>query len=346
MNWKGVPKLKLKFKATRSRSEYWSQDYHLKDGNVIDVHPTIGQRWLEHFPKNFIDLTPPSPPPKVKIDEHVASMTKFRQEIKIGKETIKELKEKVQTTQTANLNHIKKYTEGIRHIEHFWNIHAGKDIHILGGGPSLDDLPDDFFDDKISIAQSFSFHAFPNCTYYWSARNDLPTWVKKNRPNDFHKLIIGYSSNVAFNKARHWNQLGQWGNDVFCYANCTPCRLVKNLDEVKLVMASILAGKRTEFCDRGTGIHMASQAAITFGPKRIYYHGCEAHSSKTHWHAQKRGLDKWWVEKPKVYSKAWQTGRTAMFTADKQGLVWFAQALKGKIEFIKYWHNKYEKVLG
>ena len=314
--------MKLKFKTTRKKLKHRGRDIYFKNGDIHEVDIKRGQRLLELFPDNFIDMTP-KPLPKLKSTPPVSILIPQKEKPK----------------------HIKEYGEKVKHIEDFFNLHAGKDIHILGGGPSLDDLPDDFFDDKISIAQSWSFYAFPNCTYYWSACNDLPTWVKKNRPNDFHKFIIGYSSNIAFNKARHWNQLGQWGNDVFCYANCTPARLVKNLDEVKSVMASILAGKRTEFCDRGTGIHMASQAAITFGAKRIYYHGCEAKTSKTHWHAQKRGLDKFYIDKVKVYPEKWQTGQTAMFKLDKQGLIWFAQALKGKIEFIKYWHNKGEEVI-
>ena len=57
--------MKVKFKATKWRGEYWSQDYHLKDGDVVDVHPTLAKKWLEHFKNNFIDLTP-KPLPKLK----------------------------------------------------------------------------------------------------------------------------------------------------------------------------------------------------------------------------------------------------------------------------------------
>jgi len=54
-----------------------------------------------------------------------------------------------------------------RFIEDLHNVHKGEEIWVLGCGPSLDDFPDDFFDEKyrIAIAVSWSMMAFPNCTY-------------------------------------------------------------------------------------------------------------------------------------------------------------------------------------
>jgi len=53
--------LKLKFKATKWRREYWSQDYHLKDGDIIDVPPAIAKKFLKHFKDNFLKVDIPTP---------------------------------------------------------------------------------------------------------------------------------------------------------------------------------------------------------------------------------------------------------------------------------------------
>ncbi|GAH04969.1 unnamed protein product, partial [marine sediment metagenome] len=58
-------------------------------------------------------------------------------------------------------------TPKYRWIEDLHNIHKGEEIWVLGCGPSLDDFPDNFFDEKyrIAISVSWSMVAFPNCTY-------------------------------------------------------------------------------------------------------------------------------------------------------------------------------------
>ena len=228
-------------------------------------------------------------------------------------------------------------------IEEFRNIHEGKDIWVLGGGPSLDDFPDDFFDDKISIAVSWSFAAFPNCTYYWAMGYEYTAWVKKNLPEQLHKFICGYTTNPEFNKQRRWNSLGQWGDEIFCYAQVVPARVTDSFDKVKSIVDGILAGKHSEFADKGTSIHPATQAAITFGAKRIYFAGCEARTSATQWHAQKRGMDKLYPEKPKQYSKDDQMGNTHFFQICRLGLSWLAKILEGKVELFRYYYGKGEE---
>ncbi len=233
----------------------------------------------------------------------------------------------------------------MKYVEEFWNTHAGKDVWVLGCGYSLDDFPDDFFDDKISIAVNWSLIGFPNCTYYWSMHTREPTWVKKNRPETLRKYIIGYTADELFNKSHSWSMPGQWGDDVFCYAQVIPGGRTKDLDQVKARVDSILAGKHTEFIDVGTSVHPATCAAITFGAKRIYFAGCEARTFATHDHALKRGMDKFYGPDAKQYSAAMQAGDSRWFALCRLGLEWLARALEGKVEFIKYYYGKGEEVI-
>jgi len=47
-----------------------------------------------------------------------------------------------------------------RYLEDFRDKHKGEEVWVLGRGPSLDDYPPNFFEDKISIAVMYAYVAF------------------------------------------------------------------------------------------------------------------------------------------------------------------------------------------
>lgn len=59
------------------------------------------------------------------------------------------------------------------------DIYQRKTIWIVGIGPSLDDYPKDFFDDKISIGLNYAFKKF-DCTYMMAGeRRPITTILKQ-----------------------------------------------------------------------------------------------------------------------------------------------------------------------
>ena len=48
--------MKLQFKKTKSRGEYWDQNIHTKDGDIIEVDSYTTQNLLKYFPDNFKKL--------------------------------------------------------------------------------------------------------------------------------------------------------------------------------------------------------------------------------------------------------------------------------------------------
>lgn len=62
--------MRIKFKATKDRKEYWDQNIHLKDGESIEIPDYLAENYLLSYPKNFIkielnlsNLLPPIHPP-------------------------------------------------------------------------------------------------------------------------------------------------------------------------------------------------------------------------------------------------------------------------------------------
>ena len=78
-----------------------------------------------------------------------------------------------------------------RHLEDLRNKHKGEEIWVLGRGPSLDDYPTNFFDNRISIALSYAYLAFPNCTYFYSFHAEPAEYVAKNWPEKYSRCILG-----------------------------------------------------------------------------------------------------------------------------------------------------------
>jgi len=229
-------------------------------------------------------------------------------------------------------------------IEDYRDIYKGKEIWILGCGPSLDDYPDNFFNDKITIALSFSIvilskFAFNPNHYVHAGDIALPSFLKEYRPDLLKKSIFLYPIFPGYYP--QWFE--QYQNDpIYMRFNCR----FGNPEEYKNIAKCIMEKKNCYYQVEGTCAHSAIQAAVILGAKKVTLVGCEAKCTKYKYHAQKRGL---WIfnkETGQEYSLAEQKGETPTLKRFKNGTLWLAQAFKPYgIEIQRYYYSKgYEKV--
>ncbi|MBA7712965.1 hypothetical protein ES703_121959 [subsurface metagenome] len=223
-------------------------------------------------------------------------------------------------------------------LEESRNKHAGEEIFILGSGPSIDDLPDNFFDDKISIAVNWMYIAFPNCTYYFNIHREEAAWIVKDRPERIHKLICGCPSNGR----PDLNQMNEYGN-IPMYVLWGVAGFNGFVESV----SSIMRGKACSLADIATSVQPAIQVAAILGARKITLVGCEARTSKYQYHAQRRGLDKFYIEKKGVeYAKAAQRDAADWFRRCKLGAKWLSDLFGPYGVSVKrfYYKTGYEEI--
>lgn len=219
--------------------------------------------------------------------------------------------------------------------------HKGEEIWIVGSGLSIDDLPDNFFDHRVSLAMGWVFIAFPNCTYYFSVDKDFPKWVIENRPKDAHKLICACEE-VGITDYR--NHMGEFGEKPM-YA---PWGVTGYNGFVESV-SNIMRGKAWRLADMACCVQPAIQVAAILGARKVTLAGCEAKTAKYRSNAQKRGIDKFYIEKAqkgRMYSEAAQRGDTDFFRRCRQGVKWLADLFGPYgIEVKRFYYKKgYEEI--
>lgn len=223
-----------------------------------------------------------------------------------------------------------------RWIEDLHNIHKGEEIWVLGCGPSLDDFPDHFFDEKyrIAIAVTWSMIAFPDCTYtaFSKVRARQTKHVLKNRQHLLHKHII------------HLRERGEAAKPIGIQpiymkvfgTNCSE-------DYYQLLPNNLLNGIPMRYGQTGTVVDWDLQAAIIMGAKKITAVGCSGRTTRFYSHASKRGMDRIYTGsfRPSGYSIEEQTRPPGT------GLDWLARAFAPHgIQVARYFYGKgYEKIV-
>ena len=219
-----------------------------------------------------------------------------------------------------------------RFIEDLHNIHKGEEIWVLGCGPSLDDFPDDFFDEKkrIAIASSWSLVAFPNSAYFAFSRaqkGHLQRALERGR-DVLNKCIVRLTPTQLKNKAfigpepiylriNEGMDLMTTGKEVPYFAS-----LSKNL----------INGTLTSFASTGTCIHSEIQVAIVMGAKKVTLAGCDTKNLKFQGHAYKRGLDKIYKAHDQIpkngYSVTLVAGQSQSQQRMRTGTAYLAKIMK------------------
>jgi len=229
-----------------------------------------------------------------------------------------------------------------RWIEDLYNVHKGEEIWVLGCGPSLDDFPEHFFDEKyrIAIAVQWSTLAFPDCTYtaFSKVYDRFLKYVLANRRHLLDKHIIhlrerGIAAKPIGGQPIYMRVFG---------ANVSE-------DYYQSLPNYLLNGTPMRYGQVGSIAHWDLQAAIIMGAKKVTAVGCEGKSSKFYEHAINRGMDKIYTNS--FRSNGWpiedQIGQREGYPDYRNGLDWLARAFAPYgIQVARYFYGKgYEKII-
>ena len=274
------------------------------------------------------------------------------------------MKHKHQTFASISVEQIgqipKKFKEKIprkyKFIEDFRDRYKNSEIWILGCGPSLDDYPENFFDDKISIGIKWSGVAFPNCTFlmaYLHISAEIRYFLIKN-PNFIKKGLFLFKEGQE--SRDDW--LGGYINDPV-YIQCgfwQTCRRKsvrvatdEARDEFFEAINYIKNGKSYFYPTIETMCHWAIQAAAILGAQKITLageedrckpNGCHA---KRVWHYYR---DTWMRKKPRInvpqggYSKEQMEALWQARYWNRRATRWLAEALKMYEVEVALYHYK------
>lgn len=163
---------------------------------------------------------------------------------------------------------------GRRFIESLRNKHKAAEIWILGTGPSMDDYPDDFFDDKISIGVKMNVKVFPNCTYYIASigQKRVQKFLRNNSER-LKKTILTMRTQSPVSPDWVPGKYRKYPVYMQDY------RInVRRPDQAALIPESIKRIKHKKYSrypHDDNIAHLAIQAAAIMGAKRITLVGCE-----------------------------------------------------------------------
>lgn len=162
---------------------------------------------------------------------------------------------------------------------------------MIGAGPSLDEYPIDFFEDKVCIGVNWVFSVFLNvgdgiekfdtrAFYSVHSHREAAAWIAEHIPRFLtHCFFIltpqqegpGYDYR-KYCCREYFNEDPYWIRNAFQPGNITAS------DATFRAMAECIMAKRNDcryFC-RGTTLHWAIEVAVVLGAKKIYVAGGEA----------------------------------------------------------------------
>jgi len=227
-----------------------------------------------------------------------------------------------------------------KYIEEFRDKYKGEEIFVIGSGPSLDDFPDNFFDDKIMITVNDSYLAVPIikdiCISSMSATS--LDFLQKTEPELLsHGLIFCPVDRTHDSRGNPWNQIGCYG-EIPIYAKCTIGEQEKERFEESI--RQIMNHQPVIFRSRGTSSHPAIQAAVVLGAKKVILIGLDEHCKKSqfYWQRSRRGKKNPFTEL-KEYPRELQKGRSS-FIKCREGRIWLSQIFESYgIEIQRYFYK-------
>lgn len=178
----------------------------------------------------------------------------------------------------------------LRFIKDLHNHHSGKEIWVLGCGPSLDDFPASFFNNKITIVMSWGLLEFPHSTHWMT---DVPglLFYRDYHPEVFRKTIVMYplkKDQIKINKGMFQVLLGRYYFDPIRVGSRRSDGLFRERAN-NAIKASLDSQLPFSVVYYGTGLHRAILVAAYLGARRITLAGAE-HEVKGDQHHAKRGL--------------------------------------------------------
>ena len=213
----------------------------------------------------------------------------------------------------------------MRWIEDLHNKYKNEEIFVVGAGLSLDDFPDNFFDNKIMITVNNTYLAVPITEdIYISAMNaNVLDSLQKTEPELLiHGLVFCPVDRIHDSRGNPWNQIGRYG-EIPIYAKVTIGEQGKEKFEESV--RQIMNHQSTIFRSRGTSSHPAIQAAVVLGAKKVTLVGCDEYCKKHqyYWQRSRRGKKNPVIEL-REYPQELQEGKGA-FTKCKEGRIWMTR---------------------
>jgi hypothetical protein len=83
-------------------------------------------------------------------------------------------------------------------IELLYDKHKDKEIWVVGTGKSIDDFPENFFDDKITIGLNGAMCKYNNLNYYHYVHTIWFEYILNNNPEAISNSITWYLSMVFY----------------------------------------------------------------------------------------------------------------------------------------------------
>lgn len=219
----------------------------------------------------------------------------------------------------------------LRYIENLRNVYKNKEIFVLATGPSLDDIPRDFLNDKISIAVKEAAMPFPNCTYNIWPYRDYPLrhiYLPRHQiPSKFGKFIFTIRGSDRDNF---------YGSQVTkpIYLRYTSGGTIASM---QMMCQNIIAGNSSMYFGIGTITHLAIAATLVMGAKKVSLIGCD--------HGAVNG--KLRFQKGIMGGYGWGNADVRGYEDMKVGTNFLANFFRSHgIEIARYYHGKGYKAVG
>jgi len=248
----------------------------------------------------------------------------------------------------------------VKFIENYRDRFAGKEIWIVGPGPSLDDFPEDFFDGKISIMMRPCDVVFPNFTFSICSY-DTPQFClqfKTDRVRLKREIFL-------LNPKHKKNWLGAYNKfpiflrtfkpysfqDSKIWPGIQAPYVIKK--HVKETVKHIMAKDSDRYAGIGIMQGWAIEAALVLGATKVTLAGCEGKVTRFKWHAERVSFYYASVYPKNLRSSAngFSKIQLKLFThlggRMQEEIQWFATILKPYgIEISRYFYGKgYQKII-
>jgi len=125
--------------------------------------------------------------------------------------------------------------------------YLNKPIWVVGSDPSLEDYPDNFLDNKLSITLHLAYLKFPNATYRY-----------------FNEIIGEAGEKAYYLNLKPYPPKGNYGS---IFNDSGP-------NAMRAMVSEAVKGERTEYGGHGTCLHPCMYVAIMMGCNPINIIGC------------------------------------------------------------------------
>ncbi len=180
--------------------------------------------------------------------------------------------------------------EGMRFIEDLRGKKEFRDSEfwIIGVDPNLDCYPDDFFENKFSIAVNLSCVAFPESTFFCMTGREELEWMISEYPDCLKKMILP----LEHIPSNPWG-IGRWQDwglePIYLKPEDNP--MPSSAPDYESTARRILSDGPCNFVLVRTVVHLAVFAAAVLGARKIILVGSSHKASKGRAYAHSRGMD-------------------------------------------------------